>query len=197
MLLESDAQAAIVLEDDAMLSPGFGALARSDLYGLMLRCQIGVLKLEHWPGPQKSRRFPLGEPFGAITGLAGISTDITDQFHAQQEIFAAQAVQVQRFDPAEGTWQTAPWARGELAGPTAAATFTGPLTVLVDDACAGTCELLAALLQGSGRGTVVAQSGTAGVAGASTAVAAGPPDNSAFMAARVSSTSLVLAIRST
>jgi len=73
MLLESDAQAAIVLEDDAMLSPGFGALARSDLYGLMLRCQIGVLKLEHWPGPQKSRRFPLGEPFGAITGLAGIN----------------------------------------------------------------------------------------------------------------------------
>ncbi|MCB0158863.1 MAG: hypothetical protein KDD83_12085, partial [Caldilineaceae bacterium] len=97
--------------------------------------------------------------------LAAMLT-VAAYFYSPDAPLAAQAVQVQRFDPAEGTWQTAPWARGELAGPTAAATFTGPLTVLVDDACAGACELLAALLQGSGRGTVVAQSGTAGVAGA-------------------------------
>ncbi len=40
-----------------------------------------------------SVKFPLLDAQGKITGLAGISTDITDQFHAQQEIFAAQAVQ--------------------------------------------------------------------------------------------------------
>lgn len=70
LLLESGAEAAIVLEDDAILSDAFGVLAASDLHGLLTRHQLGVLKLEHWPGPQQSRRFPLGEPLGNLTGAA-------------------------------------------------------------------------------------------------------------------------------
>ena len=102
-----------------------------------------------------------GNGGGSLAAMLTVAAD----FYSPDAPLAAEAVQVQRFDPAQGTWQTAPWARGELSGPTAAATFTGPLAVLVDDACAGACEVLAALLQSSGRGTIVGQSETAGVAG--------------------------------
>ncbi len=59
---------AVVLEDDAILSDKFAALMTSDLGGLMRRHDMGVLKLEFWPGPQKSRRFPAGEPIGPVLG---------------------------------------------------------------------------------------------------------------------------------
>jgi glycosyl transferase family 25 len=72
MLLDSGAESAVVLEDDALLSASFGNLWRSDLHGLLMRHQLGVLKLEHWPGSQQSRRFPLGEPFGPVLGHADI-----------------------------------------------------------------------------------------------------------------------------
>lgn len=51
---------AIVLEDDARLSPVFAAYAAADLGALMRAEGIGVLKLEHWPGGERSRRYPLG-----------------------------------------------------------------------------------------------------------------------------------------
>ncbi|MFZ1726341.1 MAG: glycosyltransferase family 25 protein [Albidovulum sp.] len=73
MLLASGAESAVVLEDDALLSASFGKLVCSDLHGLLMRHQLGVLKLEHWPGPQQSRRIPLGEPFGPVLGHADIN----------------------------------------------------------------------------------------------------------------------------
>ncbi|MCB9158750.1 MAG: hypothetical protein H6644_02660 [Caldilineaceae bacterium] len=102
---------------------------------------------------------------GNAGGSLAAMLTVAAYFYGPDAPLAAEAVQVQRFDPASGTWQTAPWARGALTGPSAVATFTGPLAVLVDDACGGACELLAALLQSSGRGTIVAQTGTAGIAG--------------------------------
>ena len=57
---------AIVLEDDAILSDSFAQLMNADLAGLMRRHDMGVLKLEFWPGTQKSRRFPAGEPIGPV-----------------------------------------------------------------------------------------------------------------------------------
>lgn len=53
--------AAVVLEDDALLSAAFADLMAADLGDLMRRHDMGVLKLEFWPGPEKSRRFPAGE----------------------------------------------------------------------------------------------------------------------------------------
>jgi GR25 family glycosyltransferase involved in LPS biosynthesis len=53
--------AVIVLEDDARLSPAFADLVRTDLGGLMRRHGIGALKLEHWPGGERSRRHPVGQ----------------------------------------------------------------------------------------------------------------------------------------
>ncbi|MEZ4556189.1 MAG: S41 family peptidase [Caldilineaceae bacterium] len=102
---------------------------------------------------------------GNAGGSLAAMLTVAAYFYGPDAPLAAGTVQVQRFDPASGTWQTAPWTHGDPARPSAAATFTGPLAVLVDDACAGACELLAALLQSSGRGTIVAQTGTAGVAG--------------------------------
>ncbi|MDW4548166.1 glycosyltransferase family 25 protein [Defluviimonas sp. D31] len=67
-----DAEVAIVLEDDARLAAGFAALADVDLAGLMGRHGMGALKLEFWPGPQRSRRFPLGEALGQVEGEAGL-----------------------------------------------------------------------------------------------------------------------------
>ncbi|WP_413873798.1 glycosyltransferase family 25 protein [Albidovulum sp.] len=63
------AEAAVVLEDDARLAPGFPAFATEDVARLMAEHGMGVLKLEFWPGPQASRRFPLGAALGA--GPAG------------------------------------------------------------------------------------------------------------------------------
>lgn len=59
-LAEGDAQGAVILEDDATLSPAFASLMAEDLGALMARHRMGALKLEFWPGPQKGRRFPLG-----------------------------------------------------------------------------------------------------------------------------------------
>ncbi|MCB2111312.1 MAG: glycosyltransferase family 25 protein [Defluviimonas sp.] len=50
----------VVLEDDARLAPGFAAFAAGSTIALMEAHGIGVLKIEYWPGPQMSRRFPLG-----------------------------------------------------------------------------------------------------------------------------------------
>lgn len=63
------AGAVIVLEDDARLSAAFAEFAQSDLGALMRRHGIGALKLEHWPGGERSRRHPIGQkladlPFG-------------------------------------------------------------------------------------------------------------------------------------
>lgn len=63
----SAAEAAIILEDDARLSGQFAQVASGDVAGFMLRNGMGALKLEFWPGPQKSRRFPVGEDLGALT----------------------------------------------------------------------------------------------------------------------------------
>ncbi|MDI3335003.1 glycosyltransferase family 25 protein [Defluviimonas aestuarii] len=57
---------AVVLEDDAVLADSFARLMSCDLAGLMRRHDMGVLKLEFWPGPQKSRRFPVGEVIGPV-----------------------------------------------------------------------------------------------------------------------------------
>lgn len=65
------AEAAVVLEDDARLSPTFPAFAAEGVARLMAGHDMGALKLEYWPGPQASRRFPLGAPLGAGPGGAG------------------------------------------------------------------------------------------------------------------------------
>ncbi|MEZ5778467.1 MAG: glycosyltransferase family 25 protein [Paracoccaceae bacterium] len=61
------AEAAVVLEDDARVSDMFAPLMACDLAGLMRRHGMGLLKLEYWPGPQQSRRFPLGEDLGPVS----------------------------------------------------------------------------------------------------------------------------------
>ncbi|MEZ4719422.1 MAG: S41 family peptidase [Caldilineaceae bacterium] len=102
---------------------------------------------------------------GNAGGSLAAMLTVAAYFYGPDAPLAAGTVQVQRFDPASGTWRTAPLGARRADRTGAVATFTGPLAVLVDDACAGACELLAALLQSSGRGTIVAQTGTAGVAG--------------------------------
>ena len=72
-LCGSGAPAAIVLEDDAILSDAFGRLARVDLVSFMAEFGLGLLKLEFWPGPEKSRRFPTGEMLGPLPGRLGLS----------------------------------------------------------------------------------------------------------------------------
>lgn len=67
-IASGEAEASIVLEDDARLSGDFVRLARADIAGLMRRHGMGALKIEFWPGPQKSRRFPVGQDLGPITG---------------------------------------------------------------------------------------------------------------------------------
>ncbi len=59
---------AVVLEDDARLSENFARLMRCDFAGMMRRHDMGAVKLEFWPGPQKSRRFPAGELIGPVAG---------------------------------------------------------------------------------------------------------------------------------
>lgn len=56
--------AAVVLEDDATLAPGFAEFCGDATRDLMRAEGIELLKLEFWPGPQLSRRYPLGEPRG-------------------------------------------------------------------------------------------------------------------------------------
>ena len=63
--------AAIVLEDDARPAPVFAAYARADLGALMRAHGIGALKLEHWPGGERSRRFPIGRRLGALDFAEG------------------------------------------------------------------------------------------------------------------------------
>ena len=63
--------AAIVLEDDARPAPVFAAYARVDLGALMRAHGIGALKLEHWPGGERSRRFPIGRRLGALDFAEG------------------------------------------------------------------------------------------------------------------------------
>ncbi|WP_347313038.1 glycosyltransferase family 25 protein [Defluviimonas sp. SAOS-178_SWC] len=67
-IASGEAEAAIVLEDDARLSDAFVRLASADLAGHMRRHGMGALKIEFWPGPQQSRRFPVGQDLGPITG---------------------------------------------------------------------------------------------------------------------------------
>jgi glycosyl transferase family 25 len=65
------AQAAVVLEDDARLAADFPAFAADGVARLMAEQGMGVLKLEFWPGPQASRRRPLGAALGE--GPAGVA----------------------------------------------------------------------------------------------------------------------------
>lgn len=58
------AEAAVVLEDDARLAEGFADFADEAVVARMLQHTMGVLKLEFWPGPQQSRRLPLGQALG-------------------------------------------------------------------------------------------------------------------------------------
>jgi glycosyl transferase family 25 len=61
-------QAAIVLEDDAVLADSFGEFLSPDIVAAMREAALGVLKLEYWPGEQKSRRFPVGVPLRMLHG---------------------------------------------------------------------------------------------------------------------------------
>ncbi|MCA0274317.1 MAG: glycosyltransferase family 25 protein [Proteobacteria bacterium] len=64
------AGAVIVLEDDASLSAAFADFARGDLGATMRAHGIGALKLEYWPGGERSRRYPAGIRLGEIGGGA-------------------------------------------------------------------------------------------------------------------------------
>lgn len=64
-------EAAVVLEDDALPAPDFPAFAADGVGRLMADHGMGALKLEYWPGPQTSRRRPLGTLLGP--GPAGTS----------------------------------------------------------------------------------------------------------------------------
>lgn len=61
-------RAAIVLEDDAVLADSFGEFLAQDIVAAMREATLGVLKLEFWPGDQKSRRFPVGAPLRMLHG---------------------------------------------------------------------------------------------------------------------------------
>lgn len=61
-----DAGAVIVLEDDARPAPVFADYARADLGAVMRAQGIGALKLEHWPGGERSRRYPAGIRLGRL-----------------------------------------------------------------------------------------------------------------------------------
>ena len=67
-LLAADAPAALVLEDDAILAPGLAGWLGPGIPALMARHGMGVVKLEHWPGPQAGRRRPLGRPLCEVPG---------------------------------------------------------------------------------------------------------------------------------
>lgn len=67
------ADAAVVLEDDARLAEGFADFAGDAVVALMRRHGMGALKLEYWPGPQASRRRPLGQALERVTGADGAS----------------------------------------------------------------------------------------------------------------------------
>lgn len=58
------AEAAVVLEDDALLAATFPAFAEDSVARLMRDHGMGVLKIEFWPGKERSRRFPLGRVLG-------------------------------------------------------------------------------------------------------------------------------------
>lgn len=58
------AEAAVVLEDDALLAATFPAFADDSVARLMRDHAMGVLKLEFWPGTERSRRLPLGHALG-------------------------------------------------------------------------------------------------------------------------------------
>lgn len=58
------AEAAVVLEDDALLAATFPAFAEDGVARLMRDHAMGVLKLEFWPGRARSRRLPLGHALG-------------------------------------------------------------------------------------------------------------------------------------
>jgi glycosyl transferase family 25 len=68
-----DAGAVIVLEDDASPAPAFADFARGDLGAIMRAHGIGALKLEHWPGGERSRRFPAGIRLGHLDLGGGIT----------------------------------------------------------------------------------------------------------------------------
>ncbi|HBG99080.1 MAG TPA: hypothetical protein DDY29_10275 [Rhodobacteraceae bacterium] len=61
-----EAPGAVILEDDARLSPAFTDFMALDVTAVMTRHRLGALKLEYWPGPQRSRRFPLGRRLGQV-----------------------------------------------------------------------------------------------------------------------------------
>ncbi|MBL4558438.1 MAG: glycosyltransferase family 25 protein [Rhodobacteraceae bacterium] len=65
-----EAPGAVILEDDARLSPAFTDFMALDVTAVMTRHRLGALKLEYWPGPQRSRRFPLGVGWGRWGGDA-------------------------------------------------------------------------------------------------------------------------------
>lgn len=65
-----DTGAVIVLEDDARPAPAFADFARADIAALMRAHGIGALKLEHWPGGERSRRYPAGIRLADI-GIGG------------------------------------------------------------------------------------------------------------------------------
>lgn len=54
------AEAAVVLEDDARLAATFPGFVEAPVARLMRDHDMGILKLEFWPGPERSRRHPLG-----------------------------------------------------------------------------------------------------------------------------------------
>ncbi|PKP73265.1 MAG: hypothetical protein CVT84_14400 [Alphaproteobacteria bacterium HGW-Alphaproteobacteria-6] len=70
LIAEGPAAAAVVLEDDARLAPGFAGFASEAVVDLMGRHGMGALKLEFWPGPQQSRRRPVGRDLGPVGGGA-------------------------------------------------------------------------------------------------------------------------------
>ena len=64
--------AALVLEDDARLGPSFADVAGDATVDRMRANSMDLLKIEHWPGPQASRRFPLGVALGDAPGGGGL-----------------------------------------------------------------------------------------------------------------------------
>lgn len=140
---------------------GYLALADFDRAPLLLALVedfLGALNARNGEGVIMDLR---GNPGGSLAAMLTTAS----YFFSDDAPLDPAALLLEELDGATGELVARPWAEGVLAAPVARAAFTGPVTLLVDEGCRGACELMAALFQATGRGTVISQVATAGIAG--------------------------------
>ena len=68
-VLQSGQKAALILEDDALLSDNLADLLKTDVAGMMRQHGLDALKLEYWPARPARRRRIYGQRLAAVRGL--------------------------------------------------------------------------------------------------------------------------------